>query len=223
MKEIYIIVEGTTEEAFINQVLKPHFNKISIYLKAQQWITNNKTGNTGGGRSFDLIENHIQKIKNRHNNDKNVFISTMLDLYAFPKQGKTIFDNEVENLNKAKDKKHLLEQKFANRIDFYRFIPYIQLHEFETLLFADISKLTTFYTDKQKEINELIESINDTMPEDINGNVITSPSHRITNFINSYKKQKSTTAPFIASAIGLNLIRAKCPHFNNWITKLENI
>ncbi|NJM93711.1 MAG: DUF4276 family protein [Cytophagales bacterium] len=90
MKRVFIVVEGETEERFLRLVLYPHLIAKGIHMEAQQWITNRKLGTTGGGASFDLIENHIKRLMSRYTNDRDVFISTMMDLYAFPKQGNTI-------------------------------------------------------------------------------------------------------------------------------------
>ena len=223
MIRIFIIAEGETEERFVRQVMYPHFINLGIHLEPEQWITNRKSGNAGGGRSFDLIENHINNRLNRYASDKNVFITTMIDLYKFPLQGRTVYDQEVKNTNTGAEKKTLLEAKMSERFNFYRFIPYVQLHEFEALLFADILKLKMFYTDKQIEINKLAEGTNHLNPEEINEKIETSPSHRILSYLPTFEKQKATAGPTVASLIGLETIRQKCPGFNDWVRKLEGV
>ena len=71
----------------------------------------------------------------------------------------------------------------SERFNFYRFIPYVQLYEFESLLYSDILKLATFYPDKNNEILELSSHVAGLNPEDINDRRETSPSHRIIKFI----------------------------------------
>ncbi len=154
---------------------------------------------------------------------RNVFITTMIDLYKFPLQGRTVYDQEVKNTNTGAEKKTLLEAKMSERFKFYRFIPYVQLHEFEALLFADILKLKMFYTDKQNEINQLALDTKNKKAEEINDNIETSPSHRIISYLPSFEKQKSTAGPTVASLIGLETIRQKCPGFNDWVRKLEGV
>jgi hypothetical protein len=223
MKKVFIIVEGETEERFLRQVLYPHFILMGIHIDAQQWPTNKKLGTTGGGISFDLVENHLNRIKSRYKNDDSIFISTMIDLYQFPKQGNTIYDSSVEKLVSGREKVLLLEQKLAERIDHRNFIPYVQLHEYEALLLAKPDSFSHFYIDKSIEIDNLINEISGLNPEDINETSKNAPSKRIIRHLPKYAKQKTTAGVLIAEKIGLPYLREKCPHFNEWITKLEGI
>ena len=63
-------------------------------------------------------------------------------------------------------------------------------------------------------------------PEEINDSPLTSPSARIesacTEVCGSPRIfQKRTHGPIITARIGLDQIRKECPHFNNWMNKLE--
>lgn len=223
MKIIYIVVEGETEERFLRQVVSEHFVNSDIHIKPQQWITNRKLGTSGGGSSFDLIENHIHRLISQYKSDPSVYISVMVDLYAFPKQGNTIYDSEVSNLRRGIDKALLLQKKFAERIGYRNFIPYVQLHEYESLLFSNPDALTGFFTDKSVEIGRLKKEVNGLEPEEINETPAGAPSRRIIKHIPTYAKQKTTAGVITAKQIGLPLLRQKCPHFNDWITKLENV
>jgi hypothetical protein len=200
-----------------------HFILKGIHIEGQQWFTNRKKAERGGGRSFDLVENHVKHIVSRYQKDQNVFVSTMIDLYTFPKQGNTIYDEEVEAAGSGRLKLTLLERKFAERINHYRFIPYVQLHEFEALLLSKPEALSLFYTDKEREIQQIKDDIGNTPPEEINETPEGAPSKRIIRHIPLYKRQKTTAGITAAKAIGLPFIREKCPHFDEWITQLENL
>jgi hypothetical protein len=223
MKRIFIIVEGEAERRFLRQVVYHHFIVRGIHIEAQQWLTNRKLGTTGGGESFDLIVNHINRIASRYKNDNDVFISTMIDLYGFPKQGNTIYDNDVNKLTNGKDKVLLLEQKLTQRIQKRNFIPYVQLHEFEALLLANPDSLLNFYIGKNAEVESLKNEISGLQPEEINETPHNAPSKRIIRFIPSYSKEKTTAGVMVAEKIGLPFLRKKCPHFDSWITRMENV
>jgi len=60
-------------------------------------------------------------------------------------------------------------------------------------------------------------------PELINDGAETSPSKRIIREIPAYENLKSTAGPAVAQKIGLITIRQKCPHFDQWIQKLESL
>jgi hypothetical protein len=223
MKRLFIVVEGETEERFLRKVLYAPFITNGIHIEGQQWLTNRKLGIGGGGNSFDLIENHLRRLMSRYQNDKDVFISVMVDLYAFPKKGNTIYDDEVDKLKNGRDKALLLQQKMEKRLGYRNFIPYVQLHEFEALLLSKPDALAVFYTDKAKEIVALKAEINGMLPEEINETPQGAPSKRIIKHISMYEKQKTSAGVSTAENIGLPHLRKTCLHFNDWVTKLESI
>jgi hypothetical protein len=102
-----------------------------------------------------------------------------------------------------------------------RFVPYVQLHEFEAILLAAPQFFDRYYDGRQKEIATLME-LSDS-PERIDDGENTAPSKRIASLIPEYAGAKPTAGPIIAAAIGLETIRAKCPHFSAWLTRLEDL
>lgn len=223
MKKLFIVVEGETEERFLRTVIYPHFISLGIHIEAQSWITNRKLGTSGGGSSFDLIENHLRRLMSRYKNDDNVFFSIMIDLYKFPRQGNTIYDADLSGVNTGKDKALLLQRKMSIRFSNRSFIPYVQLHEFEALLLSKPAEFGVFYTDKKKEIQALIKEIKGLAPEEINETPEGAPSKRIIKHIPTYKHQKTSAGVITAERIGLEHLRTTCNHFNDWIVKLEAI
>jgi hypothetical protein len=105
----------------------------------------------------------------------------------------------------------------------YRFIPYIQLHEFEGLLFCDKKVIDdSFDIDEFKDYDYLEKTFEQySNPEDINDSPITAPSKRLIRSISGY--HKTVYGSLIAHDIGLKTIREKCSRFNEWIEKLLNV
>ena len=60
-------------------------------------------------------------------------------------------------------------------------------------------------------------------PEEINEGQETAPSKRIIKEIPEYKGQKATIGPLVAAKIDLDVLREKCKHFNEWLTRLEKL
>jgi len=58
-------------------------------------------------------------------------------------------------------------------------------------------------------------------PEDINDDQRTAPSKRITAVFPAYSKV--LFGALIAERIGLQTIRRECPHFSNWLARLEQL
>ncbi len=217
MKRIIIIGEGPTEQIFCNDVLQPVFNAHDIFLETPK-IKKSKGG--------IVAWVHLKKQVELHLKDTEVYVTTLIDYYgihpfhAFPKweEAKTI-------VNKS-DRITFLENSMLEEIDEsirYRFIPYIQLHEFEALLFSDISVIEdNFEFDEFKDYDYLLETDKDfSNPENINDGKTTAPSKRLDRIIDDYSKV--IYGSLLAQEIGLDKIRGKCPRFNNWIERLLTI
>jgi hypothetical protein len=117
-----------------------------------------------------------------------------------------------------------LEQAFAADIGDERFIPYIQLHEYEAYLFCDLAHFSYFYNNSEKAIAAL-QAIADrhSTPELIDDGQHSSPSKRIIAEFPDYGDAKPAVGTQVAELIGLELIRSKCCHFAAWLSRLEQL
>jgi len=145
----------------------------------------------------------------------------MFDLYALPDDfpGYAQAQQCQDPYNRVKH----LENAFAGDINCRQFIPYIQLYEFEALILADPAKLSTEFLEHDVAIERLVAFCQSRKPELINDGRETAPSKRIIAEIPEFEGQKSSVGPEIARKIGLKLLREKCPHFGQWVTKLETL
>lgn len=219
-----ILVEGATEETFVKNILRPHLKQLNINIKYSLVPTNRSKGIAGGVANYAKVKNEINRLL-KERNSQPVILTTMFDLYALPNDFP-----EFEKANKILDsclKVKALESAFAKDINHYQFIPYIQLHEFEALIFTDLEELYKDFPENEqykKDINRLLMECNRySSPELINQGATTAPSKRLEKVIPKYKKLKTSLAPQVVQKIGLAKIREKCPHFNQWITQLENL
>lgn len=144
------------------------------------------------------------------------WFTTMFDLYGLPSDFPGISPSPAQE---PYQRVAALEQALANDIKHPRFIPYIQLHEFETLLLADIRQLDWEYLEHDRQISRLVEMVGDGNPELINEGADTAPSKRILREIPQF--DKATSGVVIAERIGLATLRQRCAHFEQWVTKLE--
>jgi hypothetical protein len=218
MKRIIIICEGPTEREFCNDVLKPYFNPQNIQIQSPLI---KKSG--GGIVSWPVLK---KQIESHLKSDAVAFVTTLIDYYGILKKNEYPSWAQAHlNPNKAK-RMDILEQGMFDEIAEelrYRFIPYIQLHEFEGLLFTDSKVfeknfLPQEFTDKPKFMEIFNRYSN---PEDINNGPITAPSKRLQKHIVGY--DKIVYGATLAQETGLQPIRNKCPRFNNWISKLETL
>jgi len=115
-----------------------------------------------------------------------------------------------------------LEKAFSLDIHNERFIPYIQLHEFETLLFSDINGFEYIFGDERSKVRQIAQIIAEyPEPERINDSPQTAPSKRILAIFPNY--QKVEMGSLIALENSIENIISKCPHFAAWITQLKNL
>ncbi len=110
--------------------------------------------------------------------------------------------------------------QLGSRFDCSRFFPYIQMHEFEALLFSDPKVLAEgLELADDRPIRHITAQFQS--PEEINDSQHTAPSKRIPELKPRYGKV--TDGGRISQKIGLEAMRAQCPHFNEWIAKLETL
>lgn len=218
MKRIILICEGPTEQAFVNTNLQVYFISKNIYIQSPL-IKASRGGIVKWNKLKEQIEIHLKA-------EPNAYVTTFIDYYGmydkfhFPQWNES---QQIVDLNKRMD---ALELGMQNDIDInlrHRFIPYLQLHEFEGLLFNDINIIKAQIPKEDiVGLPELEKTFADyDNPEMINSNRTTSPSHRLMRIIKGYNKV--VYGDILSEAIGLLRIRQKSPRFNSWITKLESI
>ncbi|RDU61947.1 DUF4276 family protein [Helicobacter sp. MIT 14-3879] len=217
----YVICEGQSEEKFINETLGPYFhNHLNIYLIPLTIPTSKR--NKGGALSYDRVVNFIVK---KLKEDSEAFMTTMFDYYGlddeFLKENKAITDiyEYIEKIQKDFD--DAIKQKCHTN----KFFSYIQPHEFESLLFSDITKIIKADAEwDEKLICELEDIIKEyDNPELINNSKETSTSHRLKKIFSSPSYKKVLHGSKIAKEIGIDNIRSKCQHFNKWCEKIHNL
>ena len=217
---LHIIVEGKTEENFVNRILKPHLGDFLVGASAVVVTTSRKRGKRGGLSDYKKPRNDIIRLTKQEKND-DVRFTTMFDLYGLPKN---FPGNAAAAQSDPFERAKALEDALAQDIDDRRFIPYIQLHEFEALLLSDPGKLKSQFDGSADAIARLATmAARFPSPEHINDSSTTAPSKRIIRAIPEYDGRKASAGPIVAEKIGLPTIRAKCAHFANWLAKLENL
>jgi Domain of unknown function (DUF4276) len=197
---LIIVVEGKTEEEFVNEILRPYFYGFGFY-------------------SVTAIKyQHLKSDVLRLLHEPNALVTTFVDYFRIPTNLPN-FDS-CQKLPYVTDRIVCLEKSIKNDIGFEgRFIPYIQQHEFEALLFTKSQSFEAYY---DKKIVSAIETIiaQYENPEDINDSPNTAPSKRLLDIIPNYKKV--TDGNLIALETGIEQILAKCPRFRTWIDSIKS-
>jgi hypothetical protein len=216
MTRIKLLVEGQTEEVFVRELLQPHYARMGLYMTPI--IVSTRPGYKGGMSSYAKVRPQIERLCRE---DPRAWVTTMFDLYALPDDFPGKASSAYLAKRSGKEKVEYLEQALRSDIATSSFIPYLQQHEFEALLFSSIDKFAEWPNDPMRVIGKLSQATKKSAPEDINDSPLTAPSKRIKDAYPAY--QKTFHGPLIACAIGLDVMRGACLHFDAWLKKLEQI
>ena len=225
MVRLHVFAEGRTEQTFADTVLKPYLANLGVYMSKPVLIAHaRKKGSVhrGGGRNFAAMQSDIRRRLKQEPGDE-VFFTTMIDLYAlhtsFPG-----FETAERLRHDPYKRVETLEKAWSDETKDQRFIPFIQLHEFEAYLFSDASQLAPFFDNADARIAHLRREANEVIsPELINDGRHTSPSKRIIAQFPEYEGLKATVGPQVAERIGLEVIRSRCSHFAAWVQRLAHL
>ena len=216
---VMAIVEGATEENFINTILALYLSYKNIWMHATQI---SKPGQKGGDVRFDRVKNDIMRhLKQR----KDTIVTLFLDFYGlaeWPGLESVSLNSSPAQIEQILCYATKLEIKgFLPDVDVEgRFIPFFIVHEFETLLFSNSAVLAEEIGIKKERIDKTLREFNGDL-ERINNSRETAPSKRIEKWMPSYKKTVNGIP--IAAKIGVEQMRRSVPLFDEWITKIERV
>lgn len=178
-------------------------NKVFIY----------NTNNIGGNVSTQRIARSV-----RNSFDDFDYITTLVDFYGF-KNNKCITHEALET-----EIIRYTKRLFHNVDPSQKFFPYVQMYEFEGLLFSDVSHFDWLDDGWDETKHQQLQEIRDAFqtPEMINNSPHTAPSKRLKHIF-QYHYDKIEHGILIAESIGLQAIREACPNFNAWLGMLEGL
>ena len=221
MIRLHVVVEGQTEETFVNNVLATELGPLGVVANAHRVTTGRMNARTFRGGL--LKYSHLRKdldLWMREDRRPESWFTTMIDLYALPDDFPS-FDR-CSQVRDPVQRVKCLEEGFEHDLDHRRFIPYIQLHEFEALLFAEPWKFEVAFPGETSKIGGLVSIRNEfSSPEHIDDGSDTAPSKRILQVYPDYKK--TVAGPEISAQIGMATLRRECPHFDGWIRRIEHV
>ncbi|WP_028324420.1 DUF4276 family protein [Desulfatirhabdium butyrativorans] len=220
MIRVHVICEGQTEEEFIRHLLGPVLLEKQISLLPS---CIGKVGHKGGNVNLRRL---AMDVRERLLRDQQCYCTTMLDYYGLPAE----FPGKAEGakLHDISDKQKKVVEALAQWAGdnlgpqtSFRFIPYIQMYEFEGLLFSDPSALAGSINNIGAAEDFKKVRADFPTPEWINDNPHTAPSKRIAKLFPAYDKPEH---PLMAAQdIGLDTIRRECPLFDSWVKRLEGL
>lgn len=218
MTRVHVICEGQTEETFVNEILQPPLSASGIHLYP---ALIGRPGHKGGNISFDRA---LRDIRNRLCGDTEAYCTTFFDYYGihpdFP--GRAGANQAWSPREKFEHFRMELGKEILTKLGenpASRFIPYVQMYEFEGLLFTCPHRFSIGIGEPASE--QQLREVRDAFatPEHINDSVNTAPSKRVGRISHGY--QKPLHGIIAALEIGLSDIRQECRLFDEWLSSLE--
>ncbi len=224
MKRLNLTVEGQTEQTFAVNVLQPHLAQFNVMVVRPRLtgLHARRKGRIPTGGLLNTFRHSLGDIRRWMSEDKSpdARFSMMVDLYSLP----TDFPGYQEAIELADPYKRAayLEEALASELADARFIPYLQVHEFEALVLADPDSFCDWFDGIDNQVANLkTECAHFQTPERINDGQETHPKARIKKHIEDY--DENVDGPALAEAVGLTAIKKQCPHFAEWLTTLEQL
>ena len=126
-KYVMILCEGETEDLFARNILSPYLEMYNVYIT---------TVILGGVSRYAGIKKDLEKLGKSRNYK---LLTTMLDYYKLPKDVPGV--NNCSDTEPCKIAEHIeksIYEDLKDKMLVENFSPYIQMHEFEALLFSDV-------------------------------------------------------------------------------------
>jgi hypothetical protein len=212
MIQVLALVEGDTEEQFVSKVLGGALNSDCFHIRPINWH--------GITRYAAARRELVQFVKTGPHT-----ITTMFDYYGLPMDwpGR----REAQGMAHGKNVRHVEREILADIAGDdlalrQKFIPYIQYHEFETLLFCDPAVVAGLMGSQRKayELQAVVDQFGGDV-ERIDDDHNTCPSRRLQGFFPEY--QKPLHGRMAIERLGLSAVRGRCSHFDEWFGKLLDL
>ena len=215
-KRMVILVEGESELRFVQQMMIPRLYGVAKKgwsIESCKIISNRKLNKKGGNVNYDYLCNDVARFAAQGC----LVITTFLDFFRLPNN----FPGYTNDANCFHEIEKEMGADLRRKIpELQLFIPYIQKHEFEALLFSSMDGFE-YLIDDESQLEKIKEIVgNYPNPEDINGGASTAPSKRLLDIFNYNKAADSVD---MLEINGLDVILTKCPRFAAWFSRLAEI
>lgn len=225
-KQVAVVVEGQCERDFLQSVVAPMLGAKNIFLTAS---VIGKPGHKGGNVKFERL---VTDVKNYFSQGNYQTVSTMIDFFRLHPQwqGMPELTQRIQagaSLS-LQEKAQVLSQATLQAMQqalpkvpnlAQRFLPYIQMHEYEALLFSEQQKLAQCLDVEEAKVQKVLAQYQ--TPEHINTNPQRAPAKQLENLIAPRKYRKRRDGIVIAQKVGLSAMRQRCQLFNAWVEQLE--
>lgn len=215
MVRVTISVEGFCEEDFIKQMIAPHLLAYDVFATPIVLLTSREPSgekHKGGAVSVARVASELRRIL-----PSSDVVTTFYDFYGFKDK-------------KPAETADQLASRIASAVGTPRKLhAYVQMHEFEALLFADPIMVGQYFKAEPigRKVAWAVQQVGG--PEDVNDSPQTAPSKRLEKWCQTYSQERYDSgtkrhhAPRLAGKVGLPTMRETCPRFAAWLARLETL
>jgi len=217
MARVRVIVEGQTEERFVSGPLQASLAVHGVFVTP---TLVGVPGHRGGNVKYQRVKRDVVTALKQ---DQGVYCTTLFDLYRIGEDFPSLVpDRKLSGTERVVDLEAAIAQDIVREIPEFRpdvrFIPYVQVYEFEALLFSQPAVLAEAML--RADLTDALHKIrvDAGTPEDINDGPETAPSKRILQLEPRY--EKVITGALAAERMGIHTICQECPRFRGWFERL---
>ncbi|MGB3018213.1 MAG: DUF4276 family protein [Ignavibacteria bacterium] len=215
MRGLYVLGEGHTEEQFINDVLRRYFIDRGI-IDVRCILMETSPGNKGGDVSYKRYRLNAEKLLSRQSD---IIVTSLIDFFKLNTDFPRFDEAKLKFPNDKFRRVEFLDDAISTELNNRRFIPYIQLHEFEGLLFSSNIGFEFIPDIPQNNRAQLENAVTEQEnPELLNDGSTSAPSKRLVRLIPGY--EKALHGPIIADVVTINTMLERCKRFSKWIETL---
>jgi hypothetical protein len=228
MKRLYLTVEGDTEATTAVDVLRPHLAAFNVFVLRPRLTGphGRRRGRIPRGGMF-TFHHALSDMRRWMKEDRSVDarFSMMVDLYRLPAD----FPGYAESRGVADPlvRAARLEAALTAELGDRRFIPYLQVHEFEALILSRPESIQELYDVPNTVVAELQRDCAAyPSPEHVDEGQESHPKARLQEVVrhcDQGRYSENVAGPLLVGAIGLAELREKCAHFGQWLTILESL
>lgn len=224
MANIFLIVEGATEELFYKNTLQDYFinpdGSYRHYIEAVQMPSkkNIYSREKKGGRiSYHTCVDNVRRFLYQASHVDRVML--IFDYYGLDVTFKNHLTTTQTSLD---DKVEAIQQRLEIEINNPRFRFRLQVHEFEAFLFSKPEAIAEHFAQPAslEAIGQILSQFGND-PEMINDDPKMAPSKRLDALFGKFGK--TTDGLIIAQKIGVANIRKKCRRFDQMCKEIEVI
>ncbi|MFK0243341.1 DUF4276 family protein [Amycolatopsis azurea] len=213
-RRLHLLVEGQTEATVVRDLLSDHFHRQGWFVTCSTVRTHTSSVTYRGGvTSWPKLHREIKELLA---SPRLTTLTTLFDYYGFPPDAPGM---STRPSGSATAKVTHVEEAMRATVGDHRFVPHLAQHELESWVFAAGDQLADLRDDSAVAERIKQDCAEAGGPELVNDDPKNAPSKRLARYCPGYVK--TLEGPLAIADLGIDGLRAQCPHFSSWLDELS--